>query len=687
MLMRSPDTLNTKFGAIKRKIDSDYTANQAIWQIYWTEGTIDTRLEAGDTSLMADINASLPNNNRGQWYFNRTRPLLASVSGRQRQNRKSTIVVPLENGDQKTADQWTKILLGIYKRDNVNETISEAFHQGACITGMNLLQVYIDWQNDPINGDIKIDNLPYNCFFIDPYFRKPDLSDCQFVWRRTYLSHTAAAALMPAHYDAIMALPGNPTGTGRDGRFQYMPESYGQTQQNRLAYDEYWYRDYRDQKLLVDKVTGETLDISDNTEIDVKLFLRHNKQVTLIEQKVPTVRLAIMIQDNVFYDGQNPLGIDTLPFVPVLGYYNPMMPYFYSRIQGIARSLRDPQMLLNRRIILSADAAESVINTGYIFKENAIIDVKHLFQTGQGRIIPLKDDAQMTDIVQIQPPNIPPSFFQLQETFSKELNFVSGITEENMGQIVSNDNGSGYKEALRQNAGMTTLQPIFDRLYTSCKILGERCMEVVRKNFTPAKIKQLLEGEEPAPLFFNKAFGKYHCAVEMGYDTETQKQMQFAQFMELKKNGVNVSDARMIEAATIQKKDEWMKELEAQAQQQAQMQQMQMQMQMQEMQARMESMKAKAAADMGLYAERTSRVQENIEMAKERKAAAVKDQDIALLNLIKAAKELQMLDMDKEHKDVDYLHRIVELQGIIKAQQNMNEQPKLNNNQQNGSVA
>ena len=66
----------------------------------------------------------------------------------------------------------------------------------------------------------------------------------------------------------------------------------------------------------------------------------------------PTVRMAIMIQDKVFYDGPNPLSIDTYPFVPVLGYYNPMMPYFYSRIQGICSSLRDPQILFNRRVIL-----------------------------------------------------------------------------------------------------------------------------------------------------------------------------------------------------------------------------------------------------------------------------------------------------------------------------------------------
>ena len=353
--MQQPEHLPDHYGAIKRKIDADYSANQAIWQVYWTEATIDTRLEAGDTALMADLNNQLPNNNRGSWYFNRVRPLCNMVSGYQRRNRKSTIVVPLENGDQKTADQWTKILLGIYKREGVYETISDAFHQGACIAGMNLLHVYMDYSKDPVNGDIKVDNCSYNSFFIDPYFRKLDLSDCAFVWRRSYLSHSAAAALMPDKYDEIMALPGNPTGTGRDGRFQYMPESYGQTQQNRLAYDEYYYRAYRKQKLLVDKESGDTLDVTQKDDIDIERFLDQNPQVTLIEQDIPTVRLAIMIQDKVFFDGQNPLNMDRYPFIPVVGYYNPMMPYFYSRIQGICRSLRDPQVLLNRRIILSAE--------------------------------------------------------------------------------------------------------------------------------------------------------------------------------------------------------------------------------------------------------------------------------------------------------------------------------------------
>ena len=149
--MRPPESLYGQYTAIKTKIDSDYTANQSIWQVFWTEATLDTRLEAGDTTLMAELNSSLPNNNRGNWYFNHVRPMCSMVSGYQRKNRKSVIAVPLENGDQQTADQWSKILLHIFKRENVYETLSEAFHQGACITGMNLLHVYLDWREDPVN--------------------------------------------------------------------------------------------------------------------------------------------------------------------------------------------------------------------------------------------------------------------------------------------------------------------------------------------------------------------------------------------------------------------------------------------------------------------------------------------------------------------------------------------------------
>ncbi len=644
MLIRPIDTLDSRYEAIAKKMQSDYNTNQSLWATYQREGMINVRLEAGDTSM---LNQNYFNPSTGsQYYFNTVRPLGNMVSGRQRQKRKSPLVEPLTNGDQKTADQWTKILLNIFKREQVYSTISDAFHQGAFITGMNLLHVYLDFQSDPLNGDIKVDNLAFNEFFIDPYFRKTDLSDCNFVWRRTFLSHAAAANLMPKKdYEDIMALPGNPTGSGRDGKFYFMPETFGMVPNNRVAYDEYYYRDYREQQLIYDKETGDKHDVSFNDKLDIEWFLDENPQVTLIKQMIPTVRMAISIQNRVFYDGPQSSGSDFFPFVPIVGYYNYSMPTMVSRIQGMCTSLRDPQTLLNRRIILSADLAESTLNTGWIFKENAVVDPAHLFQVGQGRVIPLKAEAQMTDLQPIVPPNIPPSFFQLQETFSQLQYAVTGISEELMGQ--ADDSKVGITEILRQSAGLVTLQPIFDRLDQSQALLETRMMEIIRRNYTPGKVQMFLEGEQPQPLFYEKAFGEYHCMVQEGFNTESQKQMEMAQLVQLGQllGPEVIPGFAYIEAATIQNKDKIIEAMEAQKQQASQMQQMELEIKQQEAQARIQLAQARSVADQGLGYERVSRVDENRALAEERRAEAHRQEDEGLLAKIKALKELETLDI------------------------------------------
>ena len=48
---------------------------------------------------------------------------------------------------------------------------------------------------------------------------------------------------------------------------------------------------------------------SGNDEDRLKMFLQSYPSVTVVEQEIPTVRLAIVLQGKVMYDGPNPLGI------------------------------------------------------------------------------------------------------------------------------------------------------------------------------------------------------------------------------------------------------------------------------------------------------------------------------------------------------------------------------------------
>ena len=659
----SPQYYNEDDKPILSRMEAFYSEAITINQSFWSEAEIDTNFEAGSQELWTEIYGNMSVSRNKQFNFNRIKRVVNMISGHQRKNRKSIIAVPIENADEETADQFSKILLWACNQEGVLETISESF-QGALITGMNLLQVWIDYRSDPVSGNIRVDNCAYNSFLIDPYFRKADLSDCNALWKRSFLTRRECISLLPDKAEELSGLTGNLAGDGKDGKFQFMPESYNYGNKNLLTYDEFYYKDYRTQKMLIDSETGETLEWTSNDEEKLALYLRAYPQVTVVEQEVPTVKLAIVVQGKVMYNGQNPLGIDQYPFVPCLAYHNPQMSDFTYRIQGVVRGLRDAQYLYNRRRIIELDILESQVSSGWIYKENALVNPKDVFLAGEGRGIALKDEANMTDVQQIIAPQIPPSMIQLSELLAREVMEISGVNEELLGSAV--DDKAGVLSMLRQGAGLTTLQILFDQLDRSTKLLGKLMIDIIQANFTPGKVKRIIEAE-PAPQFYNKAFGKYDCAVEEGLNTTTQRQMQFAQMLQLKEAGAPITNEDLLEAATIQNKKTIIENMNRQQEAAMKAQQEQAQMMMKEQDARTNLANARAKADTGLGLERVSRIQENRALSIERMAEANKDNEMALLNKTKAMKELENMDMAQLEKLL-YLSNMLKQQEIDTAQ-------------------
>ena len=640
---------------LARRVEDFYLSAQPYTNTYWGEADTDVRFECGDQTVWESFYGNVPLSRRKMFNFNRIRRIINMVSGYQRRNRKSTICTPVENGDMETADQFSKILMWNDQQEGVLETISDAFH-GSLITGMNLIHVYMDYRQDPVSGDIKVDNCPYNSFVIDPFFRKKDLSDCTGIMRRSFLSKGTIYSLLPDFVDEFR----NMTSAGRhDEKFQFMPESFAYDNKNLLTYDEFYYRVNRKQELLVDTQTGETKEWTGKDPEALKLFLQTYPSVIVTSNEIPTVRLTIVVQGRVVWDGPNPMGIDQYPFIPVVAYYNPQVPYYPLRIQGIVRGLRDSQYLYNRRKIIELDILESQLNSGFIYKENALVDPKDVFMTGQGKGIAIKADAQITDVMQIQSPAIPPTTLQVSESLGREIEDISGVNSELLGSAV--DEKVGILAMLRQGAGLTTLQGVFDNLDFAQKMLGRLRLKLIQSNFTPGKVKRIIEAD-PMPQFYNKAFGIYDAAVEEGLNTTTQRQMQFAQLMQLKEVGIAIPDEVILESMTIQNKKQLIDTVKAAQEKQAQMEEMQLQAAVREQHSRAENADALAKANTGLGYERMSRIAENQALAEERRAKAISDENLAVLNMVKAIKEVDSMDIDS-------IHKVVQMLQIIKAQE------------------
>lgn len=644
---------------VLQRIEHFYATSLTLNQEFQAQATIDTEYEVGNQSYWNNIYGSIPSyrsSSRRNLYFNRIRPIVNMISGHQRKNRKSTIVIPIEDGDQATADQFTKLMMWASKKEGMLQTISESFH-GALVTGMNLLQVWMDYRNDPVSGDPRIDNCSYNSFIIDPYFRKLDLSDCKGILKRTYLRKQDILQLVPDKEEAIMKLS---SGKGRDQKFLHLPESYNFQNNNLIAYDEFYYKDTRMQKVLYDPDRGDFIEWTGNKD-DLEDFLRANPTIEEYDQEIPTVRMSIVAGDTVLYDGLNPMGIDCYNFVPVVGYFNPHVASYSWRVQGVVRGLRSAQFLYNHRRIIELDIMESQVTSGYKYKENALVNPKDIFLTGQGRGIALKKDAQMTDVEQIVPPGIQPTMLQLSQMLSQDFNLLSGVNEELLGS--ADDDKAGILSMLRQGSALTTLNILFDNLDRSQQILGNILLKVIQNNFVPSKVERIIN-ERPTDEFYNKNFGTYDSVVEEGINTSTQRQLQFAQLLHLRNSGVPIPDESIIESMTVQDKDKIIEFMQSKRQQDEQLQQQQSQLQQQQLQAEVNLLNANATANQGLGIERMSRVRENQAQAIERQANVIEKQASAEEKQASAQEKYMKVEMERLKSVIDMMKSIKELHGM-----------------------
>jgi hypothetical protein len=583
------------------------------------------------------------------------------IQGRQRQNRKTIIVNPTQSGSQDTASQFTKLFLHALQRDNMLHTFSDGFYHGSLVTGLSLLQLWLDYRDDPVSGDLRLEHKAYNQFVIDPFFRKQDLSDCNGIWVRQYITKREAMNLLPEHQEEIMSLPGLRNGSF-DGKFQYMPENYNTHKFSLVTYDEFYYKDYRTQTFVVDLKTKETMEWRKDKE-SLDMFLHLHPEMTTMEQEVSTVNLAILVQGKVFYRGPNLLGIDTYPFVGMFGYFEPDTPYYSNRIQGIVRGLRDAQYLYNRRRNIELDILESQVNSGWKYKESALVNPSDVFLYGQGRGIALKKDADMADIEKIVAPEVPASMIELSKLLAQEITEISGVSEELLG--AATDDISGVQNMLRQGSALVTLQVLFDNADLALKLLGEKMLEAMQKNFTPGKVMQVTQ-EEPTQEFYTKNFGKYNAVVEEGMNTDTQKQMAYAQSLNMLQQGLPIPFKFIIENSNVQNKKELLEAMQQQQQKQDELQQLQTQLAQQEMAANVQLAQATAQSQLGSAAERYSRVEENKALAIEKIAAAEKDRDMALLDVVKTLKELDGMDIDHLHRLLDIADKVKMHEGLDK---------------------
>lgn len=612
------------------------------WGVYYAAAYRDLRAYAGDNWTNLE-RTKLERQNRMVLELNKIRRVVNLYSGYERENRTQTVTAPVEGSDEVTADLFSNVMYYVYEKGNADYIISEAFEH-ALKTGLAIVGIYMDYSKDKVNGDIKFYWKPFNALMLDPYFTKRDLSDCDQASTRDLLSKEQVKAMLPwidpEEIDAI------PTGI-RDNKYQYLGiyRQYNSTYiaKNLVTYDQYWKRINKVQKYLVDENTGvsEEWEGTREEERELKKVLKETPQVKLITSHKRSVELNIIVGGKLLYSGPDPTGLDNFPFMPVLLYHEPLIDTYELKIQGLVRSIRDAQKQYNRRHSQIIDLMESIINTGWITRNGAVLDPTMLMQAGQGRQIVVNDGYDVNaDVREITPPNIPPGYLQYQDIIDKNIMEIPGASDELLGLSSTGDSQvSGKLAEVRSSNGLKGNRGIFDNLEQTKKYLGMLVLEAIQKNFTPGKIWRITN-KEPTEEFFSGQFGEYDCAIKQAVKTATQREAYYYQLLQLVSLGAPIPWEDILEAAPLQGKTDLLEKMAAQAEQQ--------QEQAQKVQEAEEIQKALELSQIeqntALAEERRARVLADIGLAKERISEQEQNYAKALLDNAKTIKEIEDVD-------------------------------------------
>jgi hypothetical protein len=659
------NALEPNQGNVRQWLDNLYSKFQPIEQVRWNESNIDSMFYAGSQNFVNRHFNYSPTSSSSQHYFNIIQQPVNMVTGYQRQHRKGLVFTPTEGSDAQTTDQYTQLMTHVCNKEGIHEQFSRACEQAA-ITGMVLLQPYLDFQEDAAQGSLKLKIWEYNSFLADPYFRNLDMSDAQVVWCQEYISKKESEERFRDKIEVIASMSGSPQ---RYGNFYFLPENYNMARNDLMVLSYVWYKWKRKRKKLYSRSKNQFFDISENADTDAILY--NIPDMEMVEVEVPTWKLATILNDQLMYQGDNPLGFDSCPCIPVVWNYEPHQSRPELRSRGLINTMRSSQFIFNWRVITNHDITAATINAGWKRKVGAVANEDNLKKSGQGWDIIVNDGFEMGDVEKIIPSGVPESDLALADQMMNLMYQVSGINLENWsGQ--QDKQTSALTAMIKQAANLMVLQKYFDQWDYSLKLVGDKLLQIVLNNWNAAKV-QLLIGSEPTAFFYSHIFARYSVLVEEGELTPTQSNQQAQQMMDINQAfGREVFPPSMIiPKMNITGKGEIIPFLQQQEQQSSAVQEEAQNIQHAFEEAKLKEIISRAASNIASAKERYGRFESNIGLLEERMAEVSKNRSLSTKAKMEALEK--MVDVIAKYGEIETSLKMNEIDSFDYRQQSIEE--------------
>lgn len=453
-----------------------------------------------DESLVDELNAQ----KRSAITINKIQKYTNDLIGYQRQNRTDLHYVPVEGGDQKTADMLNILVKNILSSCYFDREESKVF-KDEVVTGRGIYEIIVDTMNN-IQGEIKVVRFPRDAIVFGPHIQE-DLADCEYFVKYRPYSLARLKVLYPEQADKLeKGLGVISLNTGEEIR--YKPDQWAHDKES-SGYSA------SDDKLTLGGL--DLIDIQKKTYYVLELVRKVYNKVFVAVNESEDLYLNLHGWDKADIARVETLGPDFLLLSKpsyffeisrvcggiVLAHESPAdlpsnnfhtFPVYAEKegdyFRGRVHSAIDPQIELNKRRSQAIDIVNKMAAFGYFTEEGMFISQQEeenftKNSSSPGFVAKLKDINRRP--VPTEGVRFPTEVAELIKISDADLNEFLSVRVEQGGA-----NTSSAALLQWQKMQLVGTEYLFDSLSFAKRQIGRLLIPIIQKYYTPERIKRVL---------------------------------------------------------------------------------------------------------------------------------------------------------------------------------------------------
>lgn len=460
--------------------------------------------------------------------FNRTNPIIQSVSGMEISNRKEVKYFPREPGDARPNEILTEGAKWFRDVSDADDEDSDAFLD-TMVCGLGATETTLDYEEEP-DGDPMVSAInALECLW-DKSARKKNFVDARRKWRVRKIPLDRAKELFPdadkmqldARWAHLDAEPDERESQEESDRYEGESDDRD-VDESDVTIVHLEYKKRVKVKTVVDHSTGHKVEVESRkvgTLLDRGAML--GRTFTVVgEREVTKVRKVfigseILEEEDALCDTHFSLNFITGYIDRVTG-----LPY------GLMKLMKDPQRWANKWMSQALHILNSNAKGGLLYEEGATDDPRQLEKdwAKPNKAVKVANGAisQKKIMEKAQAP-MPAGFFNMMEFAISSVRDVTGISVEMLGMREADQAAS--LEYQRRQAGMVILMPLFDNLKRYRREHGKLMLYIIQHYLNDGRLIRVVgeEGAKYVPLAV-QSDAKYDIIVDDQINSPDQKLM------------------------------------------------------------------------------------------------------------------------------------------------------------------